>query len=256
MNSAIYRGTVRHRRLRPVPHAFRYPLFMLYLDLDELPQLFDGRWLWSARRLAPAWFRRADFLAAGDPAVPLAQAVRDLAEARTGRRPEGPIRLLTHLRYWGYVMNPVSFYYCFDPTGARVETVLAEITNTPWKERHTYVLRNGDEGRGTGEGSLRFRFGKEFHVSPFMGMNHQYDWRFSEPGRRLAVHMENFENGGKLFDATLVLEREEISGPALARALLRHPFMTARVITAIHWNALKLWLKGNPFHAHPRYRRA
>jgi hypothetical protein len=245
MKSAIYAGAVEHRRRRPVPHAFRYRLFMMYLDLDELPGVLDGRWLWSARRLAAARFRRADYH--GDSARPLADAVRDTVARHTGSRPAGPIRLLTHLRYYGYCFNPVSFYYCYDARDTRVEAILTEITNTPWNERHAYVLARTPAMNGV----MRFRFGKAFHVSPFMPMNQQYDWRFSPPGERLAVHMENYDAQGRIFDATLSLARREITGPALARALLSYPWMTASVFTAIHWNALKLWLKGNPFFAHP-----
>jgi len=245
VNSALYRGLVRHRRLSPVSHAFRYELFMLYLDLDELPHVFDGRWLWSARGPAPAWFRRADHL--GDPAQPLDAAVRALVAARTGHRPEGPIRLLTHLRYFGYVMNPVSFYYCFDPSGAALDAIVAEVTNTPWNERHTYVL----QANGAGPGPYRFRLAKEFHVSPFMGMDLRYDWRFSVPGRSLVVHIANHEPHGKLFDATLALRRRELTGRSLAAALARHPWMTAQVAAGIYWQALRLWRKGAPFHPHP-----
>lgn len=250
MRSAIYTGSVRHRRLRPHPHTFHYRLFMMYLDLDELPEVLDRRWLWSARRAAPAWFRRADYH--GDPALPLNEAVRRTVERETGSRPAGPIRLLTHLRYFGYCFNPVSFYYCYDARDTRVEAIVAEITNTPWKERHAYVLPRTPAMNGV----LRCRFGKAFHVSPFMPMDHQYEWRFAEPGRKLGVHMENFDAQGKIFDATLSLARREISGPALARVLLAYPLMTASVAWAIHWNALKIWLKGNPFHTHPARRSA
>ena len=223
---------------------------MMYLDLDELPEIFDGRWMWSARRLAPAWFRRADYL--GDPRVPLADAVRDEAESRTGRRPEGPIRVLTHLRYFGYVINPVTFYYCFAPDGERVDTILAEITNTPWNERHVYVL--GPSAKDDSATGYTHRFGKAFHVSPFMEMDHAYAWRFGDPGARLTVGMENVSGGEKVFDATLDLEREEITGANLAKALVRHPWMTARVAAAIYWQAARLWLKRTPFHTHPSKR--
>lgn len=221
---------------------------MMYLDLAELPRLFDGVPFWSARRRAPAWFRRADYL--GNPQVALDQAVRDLVQARTGRRPEGPIRLLTHLRYFGCCMNPVSFYYCFDESGARLETIVAEITNTPWKERHQYVLE-ADDGR-----IKRFDFDKGFHVSPFFPMNMQYQWCFSEPRGRLFVNMRNLRAGEFMFDATLALEEHSVTAPALVMALAAYPLMTLKVIAAIHWQALRLWCKRTPFYAHPRDSRA
>lgn len=249
MNSCIYHGTIRHRRVGAVAHEFQYPIFMMYLDLAELPELFDRRLLWSARRPALAWFKRADYL--GDSAIPLDTAVRDVAEARTGVRPQGPIRLLTQLRYFGFVMNPVSFYYCFDATGSRVDTIVTEITNTPWNERHTYVFRARDDGVGN---PLQHQFAKEFHVSPFFEMDHLYDWKFSPPGEQLAVHMENARRGTKVFDATLTLRRTPISGVALARALARHPFMTLSVAAGIYWQALRLRLKGATFHTHPSKR--
>jgi len=248
VKSRLYIGAVRHRRFHPVPHAFRYPLFMLYLDLAELPVVFDGRWLWSARRPAPAWFRRADYL--GDAAVPLADAVRNTVSAHGGKPPTGPIRMLTHLRYFGYVQNPVTLYYCFDTDDRSVDTIVAEITNTPWGERHAYVLTREDNlGKN---GVQRFRFEKAFHVSPFMAMDHQYDWRFNEPGRRLVVHMENRQAGSKIFDATLALRREAMTGRALASALARYPWITARVALGIYWQALRLGIKRVPFHTHPR----
>ena len=144
----------------------------------------------------------------------------------------------------------MSFYYCFDPAGLHVEAILTEITNTPWGERHSYVLPRTPNMNGV----MRFRFAKDFHVSPFMPMDQRYDWRFSPPGRRLAVHMENSDARGMIFDATLSLRRRELTGATLARALLAYPWMTAGVVTAIHWNALKLWLKGNPVHTHPERR--
>jgi DUF1365 family protein len=241
----VYHGLVRHRRHAPVPHAFRYRLFMLYLDLAELPRVLDGRWLWSARRPALAWFRRADYL--GDPRIPLDTAVRDLVTERIGRRPAGPIRLLTHLRYFGYVQNPVSFYYCFDPPGRRVETIVAEITNTPWGERHAYVLP-APEGDAR---VLRFALDKTFHVSPFMPMDVDYDWRFTPPGERLTVHMNSRVGGEQVFDATLALRRAPLTGRALAASLLKFPWMTAQVAAGIYWQALRLWWKRAPFHPHP-----
>jgi len=247
MHSALYLGQVRHRRFAPRAHAFVYRLFMVYLDLAELDTVFRGRWLWSTRRWALARFRRSDYL--GDPAVPLDQAVRDRVEQETGERPTGPIRLLTHLRYFGLSFNPVSFYYCFDAKGVRVETIVAEVTNTPWNERHVYVLADAhNEGHGD---NRRHRLAKRFHVSPFIGMDIRYDWRFTHPGNALNVHMEDHQDGAKLFDATLTLERQTISATSLAAVLVAFPFMTARVLGGIYWQALRLWLKRIPFHTHP-----
>ncbi|HSC06825.1 MAG TPA: DUF1365 domain-containing protein [Steroidobacteraceae bacterium] len=250
MHSALYTGRLRHRRFAPEPHAFEYRLFMVWLDLAELDQVFGSRWLWSTRRPALAWLRRADYL--GDARVPLDQAVRDLVERETGARPSGPIRLLTHLRYFGHCFNPVSFYYCYDPAGRNIEAIVAEITNTPWRERHTYVLpAQSSLVQGA---QLHFRFGKCFHVSPFMPMDIDYDWRFTNPARRLAVHMTSHRGGKGVFDATLMLERREISGASLAGALARFPLVTLSILGAIYWQALRLWAKRAAFHVHPSKR--
>ena len=250
MNSRIYEGRVRHRRFHPRVHEFSYTMFLMYLGLAELPGLFGRHPLWSAKRPAPARFRRQDYL--GDPNTPLDDAVRDLVEERTGARPEGPIRLLTHLRYFGKSFNPVSFYYCFSEDDARLETIVAEVTNTPWGERHAYVLpRDQDVGNGR---SMRFQVGKRFHVSPFMPMEQSYDWRFTVPGRTLAVQMENFEGGRKLFDATLTLKERPVTPGELTRAIVKFPFLTLRIVIAIYWQALRLKWKKIPFHPHPRHR--
>lgn len=252
MNSCIYTGTVRHRRVNPVPHAFTYRLFMMYLDLGELLAVFQQRWLWSVDRPNVASFRRSDHV--GDPGTPLDRSIRGLVAERTGHTPIGPIRLLTHLRYFGYVFNPVSFYFCYDAAGAHVESIVAEITNTPWGERHCYVL-GPDDNLASG-GKKRYQLDKVFHISPFIGMDVAYDWRFSEPASHLAIHMENLSEGKPFFDATMLLKRKEISGTALAQVLLQYPVMTARVIGAIHWQALCLWMKGVPFHSHPKKQEA
>jgi hypothetical protein len=247
VNSALYFGSIGHRRHAPVTNAFRYRAFLVYLDLGELPEVFRGRWLWSASRPAPAWFRRADHL--GDPGRPLDEEVRDLVLARSGFRPAGPVRLLTHLRYWGYCMNPVSFYYCHSPDGGRVEAIVAEVHNTPWGERHCYVL--DCRGRPEHEGGWTFHLSKEFHVSPFMPMDVDYVWRLTAPGRTLAVHMENRVAGRTVFEATMLLQHRPITSRNLAAALVRHPFMTGKVIAAIYWQALRLWAKRCPYHPHP-----
>jgi DUF1365 family protein len=229
----------------PRRHRFRYRLFMMFLDLAELPALFDRTPFWSARRPALAWFKRSDYLGPAD--IPLDEAVRRLVCERTGVRPQGPIRLLTHLRYFGYCMNPVSFYYCFDRLGVALETIVAEITNTPWGERHQYVLPVS-----AGEKRLkRFAFDKDFHVSPFMPMDMQYRWSFSEPQERVFVHMENTRDGEPVFNATLNLRRAAITPAALLMLLGLYPLMTLKVIAGIHWQAFRLWCKRTPVYDHP-----
>ena len=247
MHSCIYTGWVRHRRYAPTRHEFRYRQFMMYLDLAELPTLFDRFWCWSADNPALARFKRDDYH--GDAGMPLDRSIRDTVRSATGRAAQGPIRLLTHLRYFGYVFNPVSFYYCYDVDDTHVETIVAEITNTPWKQRHAYVLPVKSEPRA--ERAMHFQFDKRFHVSPFMPMDVRYDWRLSTPGEALLVHMKNFREGARTFDATLTLKRKEIASLSLAAALLQFPAMTATVTTAIYWQALKLMAKRTPFFTHP-----
>lgn len=241
MKSALYRGKVRHRRKVDVDHAFTYRCYMPYLDLDELDKVFEKRWLWSTRRTALARYRREDYF--GDPNQPLTDEVRNLVEQRLGFRPDGSIRMLANIRQFGVVFNPATFYYCFDRED-QLSAVICEITNTPWRERHTYVLDARHE--------TEFEFRKTFHVSPFLDMDQTYRWVFSQPGRSLTVHMENHRDGEKLFDATLTLHREEITGGSLARALASFPLMSVKVVAGIHWQAFRLWLKRAPFYTHPK----
>ncbi|GAB2590729.1 DUF1365 domain-containing protein [Dyella jejuensis] len=245
--SAVYEGVVTHRRHAPHAHAFRYRMAQLYLDLDEIDSVFQQRWFWSARHRNLAEWRRADYLAPGD--MPLAQAVRQRIAQQTGHAPGGPIRLLAHPRYAGQVFNPVSFYYCYAEDGTTLDCIVADITNTPWRERHAYVLPVANaqvHGR-----ALHWRFGKAFHVSPFMAMQRGYDWRFTTPGDDLRVHMKVLDGERPEFDATLALARRPLDGRSLARVLWRYPLMTAQVVAAIHWQALRLWLKRNPVYDHP-----
>ena len=220
---------------------------MLYLDLNELDRVFRGRWFWSINRPNLASFRREDYL--GGAGTSLTDKIREVVIDSGGPPPEGPIRMLTHLRYFGYCFNPVTFYYCFFPDGQRVQTILAEITNTPWNERKTYVLvPELDESVGT---LHRYRFPKNFHVSPFLPMVLDYDWRFAEPSKKLDIHMSVESKDNKIFDASLHMQSAPLNGASLARALLSYIPMSLKVVGAIYWEALKLRLKGIPVYDHP-----
>lgn len=248
-HSAIYEGTVRHRRFWPVANEFCYRLFFLYLDLAELPEVFQGCRFWSADRVNLAFWRRRDHI--GDPRVPLDQAVRDLVEAQTGQRPRGPIRLLTHLRYFGFCFNPASFYYCYDADARRVETNVLEVHNTPWLEEHCYVLPIS-HNEHPHPSWRQYQVVKSFHVSPFMPMAIRYDLRLREPGENLAVHFRNFYQGQRIFDATLSLSRRELKPEVLDGMLWRYPPLSLKVVSLIYWQAWRLWSKGAPFYPHPQ----
>ncbi len=223
---------------------------MMYLDLDEIDDVLALSKFWGRSRFCPARFRRDDYLK--HEHLGLAESVRAVAEPQLGRPLTGPVRMLTHLRYFGCIFNPVTFYYCFDDAN-RLDAIVAQITNTPWNERHAYVLDARTSPQAS-SGALRWRFGKDFHVSPFLPMDLEYDWCFTPPGENLFVHMNLRDpaDARKPFDATLRLHRRELSPARLRNILLRFPFMTARVITSIHWHALRLWLKRTPVFPHPR----
>lgn len=239
LEPSIYTGTVRHRRFRPKTHSFRYEVFFAFLDIDRLPELCNisrvvsyNQWNWAS-------FDQRDHF--GDPVIPLRERLAQDAVSHGLSLPDGPIYLLTHLRYFGYVFNPISFFYCYD-AGLTLRLVLAEVNNT-FGETHNYWLPM--------ESRHRIRVKKELHVSPFNDMNLTYDFRLTDPGDTLVAHMNVVDAGDRFFDATLMLRREPWSADSLSRALRRHPWMTAKVIGAIHWEALRLWMKGLKVFTHP-----
>jgi DUF1365 family protein len=239
LKSGIYEGTLRHRRFEVESREFSHRLALAYIDLDELPSLLGGRLV--ARHPGLLRFRRRDYL--GRNAVPLAEAVQELVGETAG-----PIRVLTQLRSFGTCFNPVSFYYCFSPGGEQLAAVVAEVTNTPWGERHRYVLHAaGDESVVTGG------FDKAMHVSPFMGMDQRYVWRLATPGETLSVHIENRDATGELaFDATLAMRRHELTAGAARALTCRYPLASLRVLALIYGHALGLRLAGVPAHPHPK----
>lgn len=247
MQSCIYTGHIRHRRFVPRGNEFRYAVFLVLFDLAERDSFSSLSPFWSVGSPNLAYLRRQDHF--GDPAKSIDDSVRDLVRERSGMTPQGPIRMLCHFRYFGHCFNPATFYFCYNPEGTSVETVVIEVHNTPWGEVFLYVL---DEGMNTGKGIWKhYAFDKQFHVSPFMGMDMHYEWGLREPGSALNIHMNSYRKGVKFFDATLTLSRHEASGSLLNRVLAEYPVITIKVLGMIYWQALKLLLKGIPLYGHP-----
>ena len=249
--AGLYVGTLRHRRFRPRKHEFTYNLFMALLDIDRIPELMaQSRWT-SYNRFNWATFDERDHF--GNPALALRERVEQDARAHGVSLPDGPIFLLTHLRYLGYCFNPISFYFCYDRSG-HLDAVLAEVNSTFGETRNYWLSR---ENREPSANALHYRCPKTMHVSPFMEMNLDYEFVLTEPGEKLVAHMNTIERGPAsesstpFFDATLALEHEPWTARSVALALLRHPWMTAKVIAAIHWQALRLFLKRVPVYTHP-----
>jgi DUF1365 family protein len=245
VESAVYTGTVRHRRFRPVRHEFTYRIALTFLRLDEVDAVLDRHPLWSRRRGSVVRFRRSDYL--GDPTTDLADAVRDRVEVELGFRPEGPVALLAHVRTLGWCFNPLAAYYCYDATGTRVEAQVLSVTNTPWGESTEYVVDTR-----ANPGAWTDRFAKTLHVSPFMGMDQHYRLGAEAPGDALHLVLRSEEAGRVVLDAGLDLVRHPADRTGLGRVLWRYPLMTLRVSLLIHLQALRLWRKGVPFHRHPR----
>jgi DUF1365 family protein len=243
---ALYIGHVRHRRTKPKTHAFTYPLFMAFLDVDRIPELCRvspflsyGRWNWAA-------FHEEDQF--GDPSLPLRERLCRDAEAKGQVLPDGPIYLLTHLRYLGICFNPVSYFYCYDQAGDLC-LIMAQVSNTPWRERHTYWMPVA-QGR-QGPGGVSFDVPKTFHVSPFMSMDCRYRWTFTPPGDTLKVQIVEFERLDLFFDVFLNFQKYPWTPGIVRRTLIRFPWMTLKVLTAIHWEAFWLWIKRVPVFTHP-----
>lgn len=264
--SAIYSGKVRHRRFSPKQHEFEYDVFMMYLDTREIAEVFSLSRFWSVKHFSPAQFKRTDFhIDRGHidkehiekkhidkdqltkNALPsVDESVRNTVASALGKRPSGPIRMLVNLRYWGVNMNPISTYYCFDDSGEKLIAILAEVHNTPWNERHAYVLTGDDFAH-----KQHVNFAKEFHVSPFNPIEMDYRWHSTTPNKTISLHLENWQDSIKIMDATMTLVREPITAKSMNKILIRFPWMTVKVVAAIYWQAVKLWWKGVPIFTHP-----
>ena len=245
MHPAIYTGKLRHRRFQPTGHEFSYDVFMAFLDIDRIPELMSISPFSAYNRWNLASFHESDHF--GDPSISLRERLRANAAVAAVNLPRGPIYLLTNLRYFGYNFNPVSFFYCCDESG-QVETILAEVNST-FGETRNYWLHPAIQHRTAT--ALQYRLPKTMHVSPFMKMELDYTFLFTPPGEDLVAHMQTLDEGKCFFDATLSLRRDSWSSRSLHSALARYPFMTAKVIGAIHWQALRLYLKGCPVFTKP-----
>lgn len=245
LESALYIGTVRHRRFEPVGHEFAYPLFMAFLDIDRIPQTMKLSRFTSYGRFNWASFHEKDHF--GDPTLPLRVRLKEDAAKHGIQLPEGQIFLLTHLRYLGYNFNPISIFYCYNCDG-NLELVLAEVNST-FGESHNYWLTDAE--RVASSDARVYRSHKAMHVSPFMPMDMDYWFVLPDPGKRLVAHMKTLMGERSIFDATLDLRSEPWSAASIRRALLRFPWVTAKVIAAIHWEALRLFLKKVPVFTHP-----
>lgn len=243
MRSALYKGVVTHRRSDTVQHGFQYPLFMVYLDLDDMDRFFALSRFWSRERLNWASFFRKDYLRPETP--DLKQAVIEEIKDKTGADFSGSVFMLSHLRYFGICFNPATFYYCYEQN--QLKYVVIEVTNTPWQERHTYVLTCPEEGA-----VFNITSQKQFHVSPFMTMDMEYHWKLEAPAEQLRLYISNVQNGNMIFNAGLKLHREPASTRSLNKTLLQYPAVTLKTITGIYWQALRLWLKGAKFIDHPK----
>ncbi|UAB69296.1 DUF1365 domain-containing protein [Vibrio sp. SCSIO 43132] len=239
-SSCMLEGEVTHRRFSPVKHSLRYPLFMPCLDLDEVEHLKekligfgDKRWHWAR-------FRREDYVGSGDLKEAVQQKVRDL----TGVKLKGKVKAVCHLRYFGIYFSPVNFYYLYDEQD-EWRYLLAEVSNTPWNERHYYAVK-----ADPGEQRENWKHDKEFHVSPFNPIEQQYVWSLKPLNNKLMVHLECHQEE-KVFDASMVMDAKPLNRWTLIRYLVKTPIMAVKVVVGIYWHALKLWVKGANYYSHP-----
>ncbi|MGV2986928.1 DUF1365 domain-containing protein [Vibrio sp. E150_011] len=245
LNSQLMVGIVDHRRFTPKKHELRYPLFMPAIDLDELVQLKNQVWGFGDQWWHWARFRREDYLGSGD----LKTAVQAKVFELTGEKLTGKVIAVCHLRYLGLYFSPVNFYYVYDDND-EWRYLLAEVSNTPWNERHYYALKanKGDHGEN-------WEHDKAFHVSPFNPIEQRYKWKLKPLGKRLFVHLA-CHRGHKEFDATVNMQGKPFSSQELLWLLVKTPVMAIKVVFGIYWHAFKLWCKGMPIYDHPEVNRS
>ena len=218
---------------------------MPFVDVERISDITHKAIGWGSRRLAPARFIRSDFI--GEENLSVADAVKRRIFEETNQHFEGRIFLLANWRYFGFQNNPIACYFCTDTTGECLEFIVAEVTNTPWGERHSYVLPVDHT-----KALFQTEFQKELHVSPFHGMQQRYRWSSTVPDESLAIKLTNIEDGKRVFHASLTLTRLPITRLTGLSLLARFPFETAKVTAGIYWQALVLFLRRVPIFAHPK----
>jgi hypothetical protein len=247
MQSCLYEGMVTHKRYLPTEHGFKYRLYMAYLDLGEIDRSVQENFI-KRERFAGASFLRTDHY--GDPKEQLTESIKKLIQLKTGLSVDGPVRLLTQLRTWGYYFSPLNMYYCFEADGFTLAAIVAEVSNTPWREQHLYVLWKGNQLQSVH--ALKYSHPKAFHVSPFMAMDQTYNWSIQVPEESLNIGISSTHEDRLLFSAGLLLHRQELNRPTLRRMQIRYPLLTLQIVLAIYHQAYRLWKKNLPFYPHPK----
>ena len=233
---ALCTGRISHKRVHPVSHEFHYDVWMLWSDIDKLNEI-PGQGL-------PMSLTVSDLDEYSNPRARVEKAI-------TGsglRMPLGPIYVLAQPRSFGFFFNPVVFFCCFEAD--EPAAVVAEIHNTPWNERHSYVFGPDDKD----DKRFVIRFPKKFHVSPFASMNVDYEWYFDFSPDRVQIDMQLKEEGLESLRASLSLDKQVPNKKVLRRMAWCQPFQNQKTLVRIYMNAFRLWRKGSTFYPHPKTR--
>ncbi|MFC3033800.1 DUF1365 domain-containing protein [Pseudoalteromonas fenneropenaei] len=238
MNSQLAIGDVYHHRFEHTDHKFRYPLYMMWLDLDELTEINDIHPCLGDKRRHLLRFVAADYLK--DYEGDLKSRALSAYQAAGGAKSVSKVFSLCQGRCFGLYFSPVNFYFYQNAQGEFTD-LLAEVSNTPWRENHLYLVPL----------DKKVNLKKAFHVSPFMDLNMDYHWQVKVSDDKLLVQITNQRGDEKVFHATLRLKRTTLSKASVTALLRQFPAMTWRIVSGIYWQALKLWLRKVPFVAHP-----